>query len=280
MRVRQQFQLLFAVLYVAGCLWLLPPVQAGPPGKINDAQLREAVTQAVRMTHPGTAEEFVKIQSRADLDAGLSKIAGKASGNVSFYEAASSPAVATASDDPVWAVVSGDASQGSYKLHSFASSDGFDQSSHEFNRLISQLSLSLNNDQAASLAHFFLGCCDRGMRGEIVGDEDLLHHTIEREYLQAYGDVWRTLEAFSQWWQGYQQTTYEFPPAVQKEHGDYRISIEAVVVNYGMHPQLQQWNFELSSDGKVNVLSVQPIYPKESRWLSYDFRSTIGPSIR
>jgi hypothetical protein len=262
------------------CPWLLPPVQAGPPAKINDAQLREAVTQAVRMTHPGDPDQAVKIQPRADLDEGLSRIAGKASGNVSFYETASSPAVAAASDDPVWAVVSGDSLQGSYKLYSFESSDGFEQSSREFNRLISQLALSLNNDQAASLAHFFLGCCDRGMRGEIVADEDLLHHTIEREYLQAYGDVWRTLEAFAQWWQGYQQTKYQFPPAVKAANGAYRISIEAVVANYGMHPQLQQWNFELSPDGKVNVLSVQPIYPKESRWLSYAFRSTIAPSVR
>lgn len=276
MRVRQQLQVLFAVLYVAVCLWLLPPVQAEPPGKIDDAQLREAVAQAVRLAHPEIIDTSVKIQPRADLDEGLSRIAGRASGGVSFYE---TQTAAVSDSDPVWAVLSGDSPRESYKLYSFEISDGFEQSSHEFNRLISQLALSLNNDQAASLAHFFLGCCDRGMRGEIVANEDLLHHTVEREYLNDYGDVWRTLEAFSQWWQGYQETTYEFPPAVKAANGAYHISIEAVVANYGMHPQLQQWNFELAPDGKVNVLSVQPIYPKESRWLSYDFRSTIAPSI-
>jgi hypothetical protein len=279
MRVRQQLQLLFAVVYLSFCLWLLPPVQAGPPDKINDAQLREAIAQAVRLAHPEIIDTSVKIQPRADLDEGLSRIAGRASGNVSFYETPTAVAVAAASDAPVWAVISGDSPRESYKLYSFEISDGFEQSSHEFNRLISQLALSLDNDKAASLAHFFLGCCDRGMRGEIVANEDLMHHTVERAYLQAYGDVWRTLEAFSQWWQGYQQTDYQFPPAVRLATGAYRISIEAVVVNYGMHPQLQQWNFELAPDGKVNVLSVQPIYPKESRWLSYDFRSTIAPSV-
>jgi hypothetical protein len=108
-----------------------------------------------------------------------------------------------------------------------------------------------------------------------------LHHTIEREYLHAYGDVWRTLEAFTQWWQGYQQSAFQFPPAVIPESGGaYRITVETVVTTFGMHPQLQQWNFELSSDGEVHVLSPQAIYPKEGRWLSYDFRSTIGPTIR
>jgi hypothetical protein len=282
MRVRQQLQFLLVVVYVSVCLWLLPPVQAGPPGKIvNDAQLREAVAQAVRMTHPGAADASVKIQPRADLDEDLSRIAGKAGGNVSFFETATAPAVPAAKDDPVWAVVSGDSPQESYKLYSFDNSESFEQSSQEFNRLISQLALSLDNKKAASLAQFFLGCCNRGTHGEIVADEDLLHHTVEREYLNAYGDVWRTLEAFTEWWQGYQHSTFQFPlPVIPERGGAYRITMETVVTSFGMHPQLQQWNFELSADGSVRVLSVQAIYPKESRWLSYDFRSTIGPAIR
>jgi hypothetical protein len=104
---------------------------------------------------------------------------------------------------------------------------------------------------------------------------------VEREYLNAYGDVWRTLEAFTEWWQGYQQSAFRFPlPVIPERGGAYRITVATVVTSFGMHPQLQQWNFEISADGSVHVLSVQPIYPKESRWLSYDFRSTIGPTIR
>jgi len=280
MRVRQLLQVLFAALYVAVCLWLLPPVEAGPPGKVTDVQLRAAIAQAVQLAHPGIGDEAVKIQPRLDLDEDLSKIAGKASGNVSFYETETAPAVTGTSEDPVWAVISGDSAEESYKLYSFESSDGFQQSSREFNRLISQLALSLDDDKATGMAHFFLGCCNRGMRGEIVPDEDLLHHTIERDYLQIYGDVWRTLEAFSQWWEGYQKSAFQFPPAVRAGNGAYLITVETVVVNFGMHPQLQQWNFALSPDGAVSILSVEPIYPKESRWLSYDFRSTIAPSVR
>jgi hypothetical protein len=280
MRIRQLLQLLmFAALYVSLCLWLLPPVEAGPPGKVTDVQLREAIAQAVKLAHPGVGDESVKIQPRLDLDEDLSKIAGKASGNVSFYETQTAPAVASAGDDPVWAVVSGDSLQASYKLYSFESSDGFQQSSQEFNRLISQLTLSLEGDKAASMAHFFLGCCNRGMHGEIVPDEDLLHHTVERDYLQIYGDIWRTLEEFTEWWQGYQQSGFQFPPAVRAGNGAYLITVETVVVSFGMHPQLQQWSFALSPDGSVSVLSVEPIYPKSNRWLSYDFRSLIAPSV-
>ena len=234
MRIRRLLQLLFAALYVAVCLWLLPPVQAGPPSKVTDVQLREAIAQAVKLAHPGAVDGSLKIQPRLDLDEDLSKIAGNASGNVSFYETDTAPAAAGASDDPVWAVVSGDSVQGSYKLYSFESSDGLQQSSREFNRLISQLSLSLDDDKATSMAHFFLGCCNRGMRGEIVPDEDLLHHTIERDYLQIYGDVWRTLEASTDWWQSYQQSAFQFPPAVRAGNGSYLITVETVVTNFGM----------------------------------------------
>ena len=146
--------------------------------------------------------------------------------------------------------------------------------------MISQLALSLDNDKAASLAQFFLDCCNRATQGEIVPDEDLLHHTIEREYLQDYGDVWRMLDAFTDWWEGYLEGAYQFPPAAISEAGGaHRITVETVVASFGMHPQLQQWNFEVSSEGEMRVLSVEPIYPKESRWLSYDFRSMIAPSI-
>jgi hypothetical protein len=280
MRVRQQLPLLFALLYGSASPWLLLSAHAGPPGRINDAQLREAIAQAVKIVHP---DEAVKIRPRADLDADLSQIAGKASRNVSFYETQAAPAAATTvndSDAPVWAAVSSGSLQESYKLYRFDSSDGPEQSSQEFNRLISQLGLSLDDDKAAGLARFFLGCCNRGTRGVIVPDEDLLHHTVQRDYLQAYGDVWRTLEAFTDWWEGYLQSAFQFPTAVKLGGGAYRIPVEIVVANFGMHPQLQQWTFELSPDGKVRVASVEAIYPKESRWLSFDFPSRIGPSIR
>jgi hypothetical protein len=280
MRIRQLLQLSFAMLYVAVCLWLLPPVEAGPPGKVTDVQLRAAIAQAVHLAHPGAGDETVKIQPRLDLDEDFSRITGKASGNVSFYETEAAPIVTSGSQNPVWAAVSGDSVQESYKLYSFESSDGFQRSSQEFSRLISQLTLSLDDDKATSMAHFFLGCCNRGTHGEIVADEDLMHHTVERDYLQIYGDVWRTLEASVDWWQGYQKSAFHFPPTVRAGNGAYLITVETIVASFGMHPQLQQWNFALSPDGRVTVLSAEAIYPKESRWLSYDFPSRIAPSIR
>jgi hypothetical protein len=46
-----------------------------------------------------------------------------------------------------------------------------------------------------------------------------------------------------------------------------------------MHPQLQRWEIAVSSDGSVRVLTMDSVFPKQSRWLSYAFRSTVDPRI-
>jgi hypothetical protein len=277
---RRQPQWLLPVLCLGAFPWLIQPVKAGPPGDLgNDAQLRQAIAQAAQIAHPGAAEQSVTIRARYDLDEDLSKISGKAA-HVSFYEAGPPPAGALADNDSVWAVLSRESPREPYGLYDFENSAGLQQSSREFNRLISQLSLSVTNDQAVGLAHFFLSCCAAGTPGEFVADEDMLHHTVERAYLQVYGDVWRTLEAFTDWWQGYTASAFQFPPAVQAEGGGYHITVERIVVTSGMHPQLQQCSLDISRDGTVRVLGVESIYPKQNRWLSYDFQSAIGPQIR
>lgn len=276
----RQPQWLLPVLCLGAFLWLLQPVKAGPGDLSSDATLREAVAQAAQIAHPGaTAEQSVTIRARHDLDEDLSKISAKAA-HVSFYEAGPQPTGALADNDSVWAVLSRESPREPYGLYDFENSAGLQQSSQEFNRLISQLSLSVTNDQAVGMAHFFLSCCAAGTPGEFVADEDMLHHTVERTYLQAYGDVWRTLEVFTDWWQGYTASAFQFPPAVQVEGGGYRVTVERIVATFGMHPQLQQCSLEISRDGTVRVLGVESIYPKQSRWLSYDFKSAIGPQIR
>ena len=133
----------------------------------------------------------------------LSQIAGKTTGRVSFY---SFYDVDSSSDDgSLWVVVPGDSPLGSDELYSFESSDSLGQSSEKFNRLLSHLALSVPNDKAASVARLFLGCCVRETHGETVSDEDVLRHSVERYYIRIYGDVWRALEAYTQWWQAYQK---------------------------------------------------------------------------
>lgn len=264
-------------LLCAGLLLVfLPLLQAAPAGSANDATLRAAVEQAVAISHPGAADQAaLKILSRGDLNQDLSKISPRGA-DVSFYEA-QPPAANPNGDHSVWAVVSHDSPLEPYGLYDFESSQRLDQSAEEFNRMVSQLGLSVTNTNADELAHFFLECCAVGDPGDVVANEDTLHHSIERDYMQVFGeDVYRALSAFTEWWQGYAASQYEFPPALEPEDGGaFHIAVERVVLNFGMHPQLQQCNFEISHDGKVQVGVVEAIFPKQDRWLSYDSRTDV-----
>ena len=217
------------------------------------------------------------MSERDDLDDELSQIASKTGGRVSFY---SFYDVDSSSDDgSLWVVVAGDSPLKSDELYSFESSDSIGQSSEKFNRLLSHLALSIPNERAASIARLFLACCVRETHGETVSDENVLRHSVERYYIRIYGDVWRALEAYTQWWQAYQKVAVPLPPRVVADAGFRRITLERLILGFGMHPQLQRWEIAVSSDGSVRVLAVDSIFPKQSRWLSYAFRSTVDPRI-
>jgi hypothetical protein len=255
---------------------MLRSVEAGRPD--NDATLREAIVQAASLSHPAASTDPVKIWSRDDLDKDLTAISDKAATNVAFYQVEQPVTSAVSNNGSVWAAVSGDSPKQSYGLFDFENSAAPDQSSQEFNRLVSQLPVKIGNENATDMAHFFLDCC-LGGAGEIVANEDVLHHTIEREYLQIYGNVWRALDSGVQWWQEYTASGYQFPPPIEIEDGAYRINIERVVTGYGVHPQLQQFQIEIFRDGKVHVMQAEAVFPKETRWLSFDSRESTAPQF-
>ncbi len=261
------------------CLWFsqLLPVEAAGANQSSDNRLREAVKQAVALAHPDADADELSMSDRNDLDEELSQIAEKTARPVSFY---SFYDIDSSSDDSsLWVVVSGDSPLGSDELYSFESSDGVEQSSQKFNRLLSHLALPIRDEKATNIARFFLGCCVRRAPGETVTDENGLRHSVERYYIRIYGDVWRALEASTQWWQGYEKTAAHLTPTVVVEGGVRRIILERLILSFGMHPQLQQWDVAVSFDGSVRVLAVESIFPKQSRWLSYAFRSTMAPQI-
>jgi hypothetical protein len=256
---------------------LLPPAHAAQANHNRDNQGREAVRHAIELAQPHANVDELQMSERNDLDDELSQIAGKTAARVSFY---SFYDVDSSSDEgSLWAVVPGDSPLGSDELYSFESSDSLGQSSEKFNRLLSHLALSVPNDKAASIARLFLGCCVRETYGEIVSDEGGLRHTVERYYIRIYGDVWRGLEAYTQWWQAYQKVAVPLPPTVVVDAGVRRITLERLILGFGMHPQLERWEIAVSSDGSVRVLAVDSVFPKQIRWLSYAFRSTVDPRV-
>ena len=66
-------------------------------------------------------------------------------------------------------------------------------------------------------------------------------------------------------------------PTVAVEGGVRRILLNRLELSFGMDPQLQQWHVAVSHDGAIRVLAVQSIFPKQRRWLSYAFRTTLAP---
>jgi hypothetical protein len=263
---------------VCACFYfvLLPPTQAAQANHNRDTQKREAVRHAIELAQPNANVDELEMSERDDLDDELSQIAGKTTRRVSFYSFYDVDS--SADEGSLWAVVPG-SPRGSDELYSFESSDSLGQSSEKFNRLLSHLALSIPNDKAASIARLFLGCCVRDTYGEIVSDEGGLRHTVERYYIRIYGDVWRGLEAYTQWWQAYQKEAVALPPKVEVDAGVRRITLARLILGFGMHPQLERWEIAVSSDGSVRVLAVDSVFPKQSRWLSYAFRSTVDPRI-
>ena len=264
---------------VCACFYfsLLPPARAVQTNHNRDNQGREAVRHAIELAQPDSNVDELQMSERDDLDDELSQIASKTTRRVSFY---SFYDIDSSSDDgSLWVVVPGDSPLGSGELYSFESSDSVGQSSEKFNRLLSRLALSVPNDKAASVARLFLGCCVRETHGETVSNEDVLRHSVERYYIRIYGDLWRALEAYTQWWQAYQKVAVPLLPTVVVDAGVRRITLERLILGFGMHPQLQQWEIAVSSNGSVRVLAVDSVFPKQSRWLSYAFRSTVDPRI-
>lgn len=278
-RFRARLVLASALVLPGAFLLLFQPAKAGPGSSPNDATVRAAIEQAVAIEHPSPADQpAVKILARDDLNGALSRISANTA-NVSFYEA-DVPSADLAGDHSVWAIVPSDSPLEPYELYDFGSSEGMQHSSQEFNRLISQLGLSVPSNKAGDIGRLFLSCCVLDAPGELIANEDTLHHSVERDYMQVYGqDVYRMLAAFADWWQGYAGSGYRFPPAVQPEPGGgAHVTLERVVLKFGMHPQLRQYGLEVARNGTVQSLTFQPVFPKQDRFLSFDSRT--GPQFQ
>lgn len=257
-------------LCVLLCFWPLP---AEPAVEGGGASAQETIAEAANLTHPDLAGTRVTIIRRQDLEAELSTIAKTVAGKVFFYDV-QSPERPAAGNDSLWAVVPTGTEGKSYRLYSFDSSEGVDEVSREFNRLMSQLKFSIADEHAGDLARFFLRCCVRGEPGEVVADEDSLHHAVERYYLAVFGDGARTLEAFARWWQAYEAATAS-PASAPAAADKRRIAVKRILLIFGMHPELQQWDLQVSRDGTVRVLAWESVFPKRRPYVFYDVRSTL-----
>ena len=250
---------------------LSAPLQVQGVHLFTDGQAREAAEQAVSKADSSPSNRPLSIRRREDLEEFLLTVEEKKPArNVYFYEI-QSPSRTAFGAYSVWVVaVAGPTRREVYELYGFEPSKGSNGSLQEFDRLISQLAIAIPEKKATSFARFFLGACVGGEPQEIVLDEDGLRHAVERYYFGTYGEIWRALEAYVQWWEDFQTNALAFAPTIRLENGRYRVVLRRLLTLLGRHPQVQEWDLEISRDGKVRVLAMQPIFPKQPGWLFYD----------
>ena len=235
--------------------------------------MRDAVSLALPPSESRVDPELLKVTPRPDLEYLLSTIVqGRGSQGLFLYQV---EVASQASYDGqwTWIVAVADRGKGAYELYSFESMGKRADAVAEFNRFASELSLSLSKSELANFAAFFLETTIPFRPGEIVLDQDTLRESVGRHYFTAYGEAWRSIDVYSQLWHGFldAKTVSELEPRAEIERdGRYRVMLHRVVTTEGAHPQVQQWQLEISPEGNARVTSMRTILPKAPRWIFYD----------
>jgi len=237
----------------------------------------EPYRNALYIAGLGFPIEPLEISRRKDLDTLLSATEQRhRAGDIYFYEMRSPPSP-TFDYDPVWIVAVARSTGDVYQLAGFDVPPRLNESRAEFNRLASQLALSISTgEEAISLGKLFMECCVRAEPNDVVVDEDALRLAVQDYYYEAYGDAWRTLDAYVEWWQAFKVHAPDLTPKVEFENGSYSVVLKRVLTVAGRTPQLQDCHLEISRTGSVLLVAIQPIFPQRIGWLFYD---TIRPSF-
>ncbi len=268
------------LLFVMFCYSL--PALARPADPSLDEQVMQATVRAVQIAQPGASDQRLTIRRRQDLEDLLwNSDENKPVGQIYFYEM--QPLLRTGSDGgSPWVVAVARSPRGVYDLYNFAPADGPDVSRQEFNRLISELGLSIPKEKATGVAKLFLESCDAGELGQIVADPDGtgIRLAVEDYYFAAYGDLWRALDEYLLWWRGFQATAPAFEStASARPDGSYRVGVKRLVTIAGAHPQIQDLELEISTEGNVRVVTIQAVFPKQPSWLFYQAPAAIPANL-
>ena len=236
-------------------------------------QVRDAASLALPRSEPGVDARLLKVTRRSDLEYLLSTIVqGRGSQGLFFYQV-EIPSQASYDGQWTWIVAVAVRGKGAYQLYNFESVGKRADVAAEFNRFAAELSLSLSKSELSNFAAFFLETTVPFRPGEIVLDQDTLRESVGRHYFTAYGEAWRSIDAYAELWHGFldAKTVSELEPRAQMERdGRYHVTLHRVVTTEGAHPQVQQWQLEISPEGNTQITSMRTILPKAPRWMFYD----------
>ena len=236
-------------------------------------QVRDAASLALPRSESRVDAKVFKVTRRPDLEYLLSTIVQRRGSQGLYLYQVEIPSQASYDGQWTWIVAVAVRRQGAYELYSFESMENRADVAAEFNRFASELSLSLSKSELANFAAFFLETTIPFRPGEIVLDQNTLRESVGRHYFTTYDEVWRSIDTYSQLWHGFldAETVSELGPRAEIERdGSYRVTVHRVVTTEGAHPQVQQWQLEISPEGNAQVRSMRTILPKAARWMFYD----------
>jgi hypothetical protein len=236
-------------------------------------QVRDAAFLARPSSQPNVDAKLLKVTHRADLEELLSKIVPtKGIHGLSLYQV-EVPTQSSYDGAWTWIVAIAPWRNEAYQLFSFQSTGRRVDVTSEFNQFASQLSLSLSKSDLANFGMFFLETAIPVRPGEIVLDQEALRDAVGRHYFTTYNEAWRSIDAYSRWWHAFLDGDFvpQLAPRTEAEpDGRYRVTLNRVVTTEGAHPQLQEWQLEISPDGNVTTAAMRPLFPKSPRWVFYD----------
>jgi hypothetical protein len=269
-----------AILFLALGFWQPCGAQqassGAPPGAwmpLSIEQVRDTASLALPRSVSGVDAKLVKVTRRPDLEYLLSTIVQRRGSQGLFLYQVEIPSQASYDGQWTWIVAVAARRQEAYELYSFESLEKRADVAAEFNRFASELALTLSKSELANFAAFFLETTVPFRPGEVVLDQDTLRESVGRHYFTAYDEAWRSIDAYSRWWHGFldAETASQLAPRTEIEpDGRYRVTLSRVVTTEGAHPQVQQWQLEISTAGNVQVTSMRTIFPKAPRWMFYD----------
>jgi hypothetical protein len=238
-------------------------------------QVRDAAVLALPSSEASVDAKQLKVTRRTDLEDMLSSIlVGKEIRGLNLYQM-EAPTQASFDGQWTWIVAVAVRGKGAYELYNFESMGKRADVAAEFNRFASELSLTLSKSELANFAAFFLETTIPFRPGEVVLDQDTLRESVGRQYFTAYGEAWRSIDAYAELWHGFldAKTVSQLEPRAEIERdGRYLVTLHRVVTTEGAHPQVQQWQLEISPEGNTQITSMRTILPKAPRWMFYDSR--------
>jgi hypothetical protein len=275
-RLRRAILLIF---FLAGFSGLCSAQQANSLGHLaafaplSLDQVRDAAFLARPSAELNIDPKLLKITRRSDLEDLLSTIVlTKGIHGLTLYQV-EVPTQASFDGGWMWIVAIAPWRQEAYELFSFQSTGKRVDITSEFNQFASRLSLSLSKSEMANFGVFFLETAIPTRPGEVVLDQDTLRDAVGRHYFTTYNEAWRSIDAYSRWWHGFldgDAVPQLAPNAESQKDGTYRVTLNRVVTTEGAHPQLQQWQLDISPRGNVRIAAMRAVFPKTPRWIFYD----------